>query len=135
MTDHEQNIEPQPVGMLQHWQHLRTQAESGALRMDEELGSALQHQAQELIKKLQDMMRPAERLQYVTGFGGLLSAQALAQKFSNKAVADEHSAVKRLMQAIDIAKVMEETYGLAIRRLENADQSTAAALGNAGAQL
>ncbi|WP_051132868.1 hypothetical protein [Nocardia paucivorans] len=133
MTD-DQNADPQLAGMMQHWQNLHTQAENGALRMDPELGAELKRHVGELIKQLEEQLRPAERLKFVTGFGGLKSAQALQQKFANKAVTDDDSAVNRLKQAIDIAKLMEDTYSLAIGKIEETDQSTAAALGNAGEQ-
>ncbi|WP_051161727.1 hypothetical protein [Nocardia brevicatena] len=132
VAEPEQGIQPQLSGMMQHWQNLRNQAENGALRMDKELGDALKAQVSGLVAKLNSMLDDAERLKYVTGFGGLGSARDLQQKFANKAMSDEDSAMNRLKQAIDIATMMEETYSLAVRQLEESDQSVAAALGNAG---
>lgn len=130
----EQNTESQMAGMMPYWQNLKNQAEAGELRMDAELGTQLKNHVTTLIKQLEDQVQQAGNLRYVTGFGGLKSAQALQQKFSNKATADEDSAVNRLKQAIEIAKLMEQTYTLAIRQIEETDTSVAAALGNAGAQ-
>lgn len=128
----EQGIQPSLTGMMQYWQNLHTQAESGSLRMDEALGTALRNQVTQLITQLEGKIDAASDLQYVGGFGGLDSAKTLQQKFMNKAVGDEDSAVSRLKQAIDIAKLMEKTYALAIGQLETTDQSTATALGNMG---
>ena len=134
MSEPEQGTQSSLTGMMQYWQNLHTQAESGSLRMDEELGKALKDHVAHLIMRLEDKIGSANDLQYVGGFGGLDSAKSLQQKFVNKAVGDEDSAVNRLKQAIDIARLMEKTYALAIGQVEATDQSTAAALGNMGEQ-
>lgn len=129
----EQDAGSQLTDMIQHWQNLKNQAETGELRMDTELGTQLKNHVGALAKQLEERVQQAGNLQYVTGFGGLRSAQDLQQKFSNKATVDEDSALNRLKQAIDIAKLMEQTYLLAIRQIEETDASVAVALGNAGA--
>lgn len=121
-------------GMLDHWKTLKSQAESGELRMDEQVGSALKAQADQLITRLDLMLVRANQLQHVTGFGTLASAVALQKKFSEKALGADDSAVKRLQESIDIVRLMRDTYELAIRKIGETDQSIATDLGNAGAQ-
>ncbi|WP_040791115.1 hypothetical protein [Nocardia paucivorans] len=121
-------------GQLKYWQNLRTQAENGELRMDKDLGEALARECHTLIGKLELMLEQAGDLQYVSGFGGLASAQALAGKFSRKAFGDEDSAVKRLEESIEIVKTMKATYELAIRQLDTTDQEIATQLGRTAPQ-
>ncbi|WP_280235722.1 hypothetical protein [Nocardia cyriacigeorgica] len=125
---------PEMPGMLSHWKTLKTQAENGELRMDPNIGNALKGRADTLLTELRKMVRDTDQLDHVTGFGKLKSAEALRAKFTGKAVTDEDSAQNRLKESIDIVTLMSETYALAIRRIEETDQSTAGALGKTGAQ-
>ncbi|MBF6102250.1 hypothetical protein IU510_29980 [Nocardia cyriacigeorgica] len=134
MTESSGGSDTELTGMLDHWKTLKTQAENGELRMDPEIGNALKARADTLITELDKMVNKTEELQYVTGFGTLKSAEALRAKFAAKAVTDDDSAKKRLQESIDIVTLMSQTYALAIRRIEETDQSTAGALGKTGAQ-
>lgn len=122
-------------GQLEYWQNLRTQAESGELRVEKEVGEKLARHCEELIRRLNIMINDATDLQYVSGFGGLQSAQDLASKFARKAFVDDDSAVNRLTEALEIAKLMKATYELAIRNLDATDQQTAGQLGDTGADI
>ncbi|WP_280507812.1 hypothetical protein [Nocardia flavorosea] len=117
---------------LQHWQNLKTQAESGELSMETDIAGKLAARCDTFLGQLNDAVVQANNLQYISGFGGLRSAQALAQKFANKAVADEDSAVNRLNQSIEIVKLMKQTFELAGKQITEQDQQTGQALGNAG---
>lgn len=118
--------------LLQQWQTMKSQAESGELRMDSDISERLRARCETFLGRLEGMLRRTDQLQYVEGFGGLRSADCLRAKFANKAVSDPDSASNRLKTAIDIVTLMEETFELCARRLEETDQSTSSALGNAG---
>ncbi|TLF53990.1 hypothetical protein [Nocardia cyriacigeorgica] len=121
-------------GLLSHWKTMKTQAENGELRMDPEIGNALKARADTLLTELRKMVGNTKQLEHVSGFGTLKSAEALRGKFAAKAVTDEDSAQNRLKESIEIVTLMSETYALAVRRIEETDQSTAGALGKTGAQ-
>ncbi|WP_081511800.1 hypothetical protein [Nocardia donostiensis] len=116
-------------GMRTHWQSLKTQAENGELRLDEQVGKELMKQADQLLTRLDTMVDAAGDLEHLTGFGGLESAKALKNKFALKAKNGDDSAVKRLQESIEIVKLMRETYELSIRKLNETDQSIASQLG------
>ncbi|MBF6351511.1 hypothetical protein IU448_21215 [Nocardia flavorosea] len=124
--------ETQQTTLLQQWQTMKTQAESGELRMEADISDKLKARCHAYKTQLEQLLIMTDQLQYVEGFGGLRSAGYLRNKFANKAVADADSAANRLKTAIDIVSLMEETFELTARRLEETDQSTSSALGNAG---
>ncbi|MBF6427110.1 hypothetical protein GV791_30285 [Nocardia cyriacigeorgica] len=126
--------ETEMSGMLSHWKGLKTQAENGELRMDPQIGSALKARADAMLTELDLMVFDVKALEHVSGFGTLGSAVALQKKFAAKATTADDSAQKRLQESIDIVKLMSETYELAIRRIEETDQSTAGTLGQTGTQ-
>ncbi|WP_280228339.1 hypothetical protein [Nocardia cyriacigeorgica] len=134
MTELPGGTDGELTGLLGHWKALKTQAENGELRMDPEIGNALKARADAMLAALDKMLFDTEELQYVSGFGTLKSAEALRAKFAAKAVTDDDSAKKRLQESIDIVTLMSETYALAVRRIEETDQSTAGALGKTGTQ-
>ncbi|OQS16553.1 hypothetical protein B0T36_02350 [Nocardia donostiensis] len=134
MSDTEQGENTDIPGMLRHWQTLKNQATAGELRLDPEVGTALRLQADQMLSRLEAMVGQAANLAFVTGFGGLKSAQDLQKKFSLKADHGDDSAVKRLKESIEIVKLMRDTYELAIRKIDETDQSTAGQLGATGNQ-
>lgn len=125
--------ESKPASTLQQWQSLKTQADNGELRMEEGISSQLAGRCDTFIGRLEVMLDTASHLGTLSGFGTLRSAEALRNKFAGKGVHDPDSAVNRLKAAIDIVTLMKETFELAGRRIEETDQSTSSALGNAGA--
>ncbi|MBF6456198.1 hypothetical protein [Nocardia cyriacigeorgica] len=133
MTESPDGTSGELTGMLDHWKTLKTQAENGELRMDPQIGSALKSRADTMLTALDDMLNATTELQYVSGFGSLPSAQALQGKFAAKAVTADDSAQNRIKESINIVTLMSETYALAIRRIEETDQSTAGVLGTTGA--
>lgn len=124
----------QPETQLAHWQNLKTQAENGELVMAADIAAKLAARCDTFIGQLDIAVEQAGNLQYISGFGGLRSAQALARKFSKKAVGDEDSAVNRLNQSIEIVKLMKQTFELAGKQISETDQQTSQALGNTGLQ-
>ncbi|MBF6397700.1 hypothetical protein IU438_18080 [Nocardia cyriacigeorgica] len=120
------------VDQLKHWQGLKTQAQNGELRLDPDLGNALIGRCDTMLTELDAMRTQALNLQYVSGFGTLKSADALAKKFASKAVGAEDSAVTRLEETIDIVNTMKQTYELAIRTLTETDQTIGDQLGKTG---
>ncbi|MEU1985238.1 hypothetical protein [Nocardia sp. NPDC019395] len=130
MSENEQPV-PQAT-MLQQWQTFKTQAENGELRMEEGIGGQLVARCDTFLDRLDGMLRRTDSLSFVSGFGTLRSAEALRGKFARKAVEDPDSAANRLQMAIDIVTLMKETFELACRKIEETDQSTSSALGNAG---
>ncbi|WP_280461054.1 hypothetical protein [Nocardia carnea] len=122
-----------PATTLQQWQNLKTQAENGELRMEEGIATQLAGRCNTFVDRLDEMLRTAEHLGTLSGFGTLRTAEALRDKLARKGVGDPDSAANRLKAAIDIVSLMKETFELAGRRIEETDQSTSSALGNAGA--
>lgn len=117
---------------LAHWQNLKTQAESGELVMEADIAGKLAARCDTFLGQLNQAVAQAKDLQYISGFGDLRSAKALAQKFANKAVSDEDSAVNRLNQTIEIVKLMKQTFELSAKQITETDQQTGQALGNTG---
>lgn len=117
---------------LEHWQNLKTQAENGEIVMEADIVAKLAARCDTFLGQLDLAVERASNLQYISGFGGLRSAQALAKKFSMKALDDEDSAVKRLNQSIEIVKLMKQTFELAGKQISDTDHQTSQALGNTG---
>ncbi|KIA66560.1 hypothetical protein FG87_00040 [Nocardia vulneris] len=111
--------------MMTRWQTLYRQAEGGELRVDEVVGDKLAQRAEQMLTKLGDMRNQAARLERLSGFGTLTSAQDLQAKFALKANNGGDSAVKRLEQSIDVVTLMRDTYKLACGKLAEADKSAA----------
>lgn len=97
----------QPENQLTHWQNLKTQAENGELVMEADIAGKLAQRCDTFIGQLNDAIDKVYDLQYVSGFGGLRSATQLAQKFANKAVSDEDSAVNRLKLSVQIGRSID----------------------------
>ncbi|RBO90902.1 hypothetical protein [Nocardia puris] len=112
---------------LSQWRQYKQSAESGEFRMDEQLGGALKKRCDTpfLSGLEKDLLRMAGDLGQLSGFGTLPSAEALRQKFQNKAVSDADSAVNQLMKHIELVSLMRDTYALAIRKLTDQDQANA----------
>lgn len=117
---------------LQQWQNLKTQAENGDLRMEEGIATQLAGRCNAFIDRLDEMLRTADHLGTLSGFGKLRTAEALRDKLARKGAGAPDSATNRLQAAIDIVSLMKETFELAGRQIEETDQSTSSALGNAG---
>ncbi|MGN2641317.1 hypothetical protein ACWEKT_36150 [Nocardia takedensis] len=121
--------------MVTHWKNLKTQAESGELKMDPDIGNALKAHAEKMRGKLDLMLTRARALEILQGFGGLDTANTLRKKFEAKATGADGSALIRLQQSIEILTLMSETYAKAIGTIQETDLTNAQKLGNAEAEV
>ncbi|MBF6072584.1 hypothetical protein [Nocardia farcinica] len=92
-----------------------------------------------MLKELQHLRSDAGRLEHLTGYGGLPSANQLKSKFEQKAVGGgEHdpndNAIHRIDQHIEIVTTMRDAYLAAIGKLAAIDDETGRALTNQGDQ-
>ncbi|APE32751.1 hypothetical protein BOX37_00800 [Nocardia mangyaensis] len=113
-----------------YWRNLKQQAVSGNFRMEEGLGESLRSACEQYVMDLKDLKRDTNRLEHLSGWGGLESAILLRQKFEAKAVsgsADDttDSAAGRLAQHIEIAQLMRDTFAAAIGKLQAVDGQNA----------
>lgn len=125
---------------ISQWKTAKNQAINGELRLEDDIGEALRAACEKYRANLAALQRDAQGLAHLGGYGGVPSAQALRNKFQNKAVNGEaddtaDSALKRLDQHIEIATLMRDTYAAAIGKLRDVDQEHAAALRAEGADL
>jgi hypothetical protein len=120
-----------------YWRNLKQQAIDGSIRIDADLGQSIVAVITEYITELEFQKAEARRLDHLTGWGGLPSAQVIRQKLEFKAVAGgaddpDDSATKRLDQHIAIARDQRDTFLAAIGKLHSADQQSADTLMNGG---
>ncbi|MGM7644000.1 hypothetical protein ACSVDM_03800 [Nocardia sp. JW2] len=123
-----------------YWRNMKQQAISGEFKLDADLGQALAAVVDQYISDLEVQKLDAGKLNRLTGWGSLPSADAIRGKYENKAVAGgshdpDDSAVKRLDQHIAIARDQRDTFLAAIGKLQAVDQQSAGAIGNAGANI
>jgi hypothetical protein len=117
---------------IAQWKTVKTQAISGEFTMEEGIGEALRAACATYVTKLERLQDYSRRLEHISGFGGIPSAEVLRQKFQSKAANGENgdSALKRLAQHIEIAGLMRDTYAAAIGKFQETDQQRAADLAN-----
>ncbi|MGW5313620.1 hypothetical protein ACWEVD_14215 [Nocardia thailandica] len=118
-----------------YWRAMKQQAINGQFKIEEDLGQSIATVIEDYITSLETQKRDAHKLDRLTGWGGLPSAQAIRQKLEQKAVAGGtggDSATKRLDQHISIARDQRDTFLAAIGKLQAVDQQTAGALGANG---
>ncbi|MEV0294593.1 hypothetical protein [Nocardia sp. NPDC050710] len=116
--------------LVAQWKNLKTQAESGELMVDPEIGTALKGHAEQMKTKLDTMLVGIKQLDKLSGFGTLATATTLQGKFERKASGDNASAVERLKQSIEVVTLMAETYEKATRTIQDTDQSNSQKLAN-----
>lgn len=113
---------------LKTWQTFKQQGINGQFTLDEDIGSALAARCETLLTSLDGMLKDASDLEYLSGYGGLPSAQQLQQKFQQKAVGGathdpNDNAISRIKLHIEIVTTMRDAYLAAIGQLQNVDQS------------
>ncbi|MFD3704966.1 hypothetical protein ACFWUP_17670 [Nocardia sp. NPDC058658] len=123
-----------------YWRNMKTQAINGEFKIEEDLGQSLAAVVSQYITDLERQRGYALRLDRLTGWGSLPSAEKIRAKYEAKAVAGgggdaNDSAVKRLDQHIAIARDQRDTFLAAIGKLQAVDQQTAGALGATGASI
>ncbi|MFF0542537.1 hypothetical protein ACFYTF_06845 [Nocardia thailandica] len=113
---------------------MKQQAISGQFKIEEDLGQSIAAVIDQYITDLETQKLDAGKLNRLTGWGSLPSAQAIRQKLEKKAVggAADDDATKRLDQHISIARDQRDTFLAAIGKLQAVDQQTAGALGANG---
>lgn len=120
---------------LHHWQQLKQQAVDGDLRMEEGIGQALRDRCHTFLAALYDAKTVAERLGYLSGYGGLPSAKDMKKKFEDKAVNGGEtgdSAIDRIQEHMTIVELMRDTYAAAIGQLQDTDQNAAGQMTSTG---
>ena len=113
---------------LKTWQDFKQQGIDGQFELDENIGAEMAKHCKTLLDALYLLRGDADRLQYLSGYGGLPSALALRQKFEQKAVGGgphdpNDNAVTRINQHIEIVQTMHDAYLAAIGQLQSVDQS------------
>ncbi|MBF6263246.1 hypothetical protein IU443_25000 [Nocardia farcinica] len=125
---------------LETWRALKEQGINGQFKMDTEIGNALSDRCEQLRLALEDIRSDIVQLEYLSGYGGLPSANDLRVKFQQKAVGgaphDPHdNALSRIDQHIEIVTTMRDAYLAAIGKLEAVDQATGRSLAGRGDQI
>ncbi|WP_280501707.1 hypothetical protein, partial [Nocardia farcinica] len=92
---------------LQTWRTFKQQGIDGEFRLEEGVGSALVGRCNTLLASLEEMLKSASNLEFLSGYGGLPSAQQLQQKFQQKAVGGathdpDDNAISRIKLHIEI---------------------------------
>jgi|SRR5690606_29148423 len=113
---------------LKTWQTFKQQGIDGTFTLDEGIGSALAARCETLLTSLDGMLKDASDLEFLSGYGGLPSAQQLQQKFQQKAVGGathdpDDNAISRIKLHIEIVTTMRDAYLAAIGQLQNVDES------------
>ncbi|MFD8098397.1 hypothetical protein ACFV24_02580 [Nocardia fluminea] len=125
---------------ISQWKTAKNQAINGELRLEDGIGEALRAACENYRANLAALQKDAQGLAHLGGYGGVPSAEALKNKFQNKAVNGEaddtaDSALERLDQHIEIATLMRDTYAAAIGKLRDADEANGARLRKEGGEF
>jgi hypothetical protein len=107
------------------WRGLLDQANAGELMLHPDVGKGLDTVCDNYLDRLDGIMRMADRLIDVTGFGPFPSGVALQEKFRLKSSGTEQSLDAVLMQHIDAVKIAKEVVAKAIANFVELDQSRA----------
>ena len=125
---------------LKTWQNFKEQGINGQFTLDTDIGDALVNRCEVFLLELQRMKVNAQALQFLSGYGGLRSANDLKVKFEQKAGGGgghdlNDNVLTRLNQHIEIVTTMRDAYLAAIGKLETVDQETGQTLMSQGDQL
>ncbi|MBF6254189.1 hypothetical protein [Nocardia farcinica] len=128
------------AAQLETWRALKEQGINGQFTMDTEIGNALSGRCEQLRLALEDIRSDIVQLEFLSGYGGLPSANDLRVKFQQKAVGGaphnpDDNALARIDQHIEIVTTMRDAYLAAIGKLEVVDQETGQSLAGQGEQL
>ncbi|MCM6773943.1 hypothetical protein NDR87_10720 [Nocardia sp. CDC159] len=107
------------------WRNLLGQANSGQLSLDPEIGRGLEKVCDDYMDRLDGLMRAANQLFVLGGFGSLPSGIDLEKKFRGKAVGNAQSLTKVLEHHIDVVKTAKEVVAKAIANFTEIDQQNA----------
>ncbi|MBF6259524.1 hypothetical protein [Nocardia farcinica] len=125
---------------LVYWRTLREQGINGEFELDTDIGQALYNRCEELRQQLLRVRRDAERLDRLSGYGGLPSANELRVKFEQKATGGaphdpNDNALARIDQHIEIVTTMRDAYLAAIGRLQAVDEESSRTLTAQGDEI
>ncbi|WP_280488874.1 hypothetical protein [Nocardia farcinica] len=125
---------------LKYWRTLREQGINGEFELDTDIGQALYNRCEELRQQLLRVRRDAERLDRLSGYGGLPSANELRVKFEQKATGGaphdpNDNALARIDQHIEIVTTMRDAYLAAIGRLQAVDEESSRTLTAQGDEI
>ncbi len=107
------------------WRKLLSQANSGQLALDPEVAKGLDRVCDDYLHQLDTIMKGADRLRFVGGFGPFQSGKDLQDKFRSKAVGTDQSLEAVLKQHIDVVKTAKEVVAKAISNFGATDQNYA----------
>ncbi|PFW99897.1 hypothetical protein CJ469_04932 [Nocardia farcinica] len=125
---------------LTYWKTLREQGINGEFELDTDIGQALYNRCEELRQQLLRVRRDAERLDRLSGYGGLPSANELRVKFEQKATGGaphdpNDNALARIDQHIEIVTTMRDAYLAAIGQLQALDEESSRTLTAQGDEI
>ncbi|MBF6141603.1 hypothetical protein IU436_25100 [Nocardia farcinica] len=125
---------------LVYWRTLREQGINGEFELDTDIGQALYNRCEELRQQLLRVRRDAERLDRLSGYGGLPSANELRVKFEQKATGGaphdpNDNALARIDQHIEIVTTMRDAYLAAIGQLQAVDEESSRTLTAQGDEI
>ncbi|MBF6253119.1 hypothetical protein [Nocardia farcinica] len=125
---------------LVYWRTLREQGINGEFELDTDIGQALYNRCEELRQQLLRVRRDAERLDRLSGYGGLPPANELRVKFEQKATGGaphdpNDNALARIDQHIEIVTTMRDAYLAAIGQLQAVDEESSRTLTAQGDEI
>ncbi|MBF6189090.1 MULTISPECIES: hypothetical protein [Nocardia] len=125
---------------LKTWQNFKEQSINGQFKLDTEIGRALYNRCEELRQQLLRIRQDVEGVRYLSGYGGLPSANELRVKFEQKATGGaphdpNDNALARIDQHIEIVTTMRDAYLAAIGRLQAVDEESSRTLTAQGDEI
>ncbi|KZM74651.1 hypothetical protein [Nocardia terpenica] len=114
------------------WQRLLGQANSGHLSLDPEIGKGLDQVCDDYLNRLNGIMKSADRLRVLGGFGTFQSGKDLEKKFREKATGSDQSLNAILQQHMDVVKTAKEVVAKAIANFVEQDRQNSDRISRAG---
>lgn len=105
------------------WKDIAGFADAGTLFMEPDVGEELVASLNKYIFRLGGMSNSIARVKYVTGFGGFISGEKLAEKFSLKGSGGPDAIDKRMKEHIDQAKLMIDMINKAMANYRSTDNA------------
>jgi hypothetical protein len=114
------------------WRTVLGLASAGEITLDPDVGQAVQAACDKYLDELGTVLRMADTVKLISGFGGFESGQALQTKFQQKATGTDQSIDAVIMQHIEVVKLAKQVVAQAIANIVEADQSNADGIAGAG---
>ncbi|NEW27943.1 hypothetical protein [Nocardia cyriacigeorgica] len=119
----------------QQWRNLLSQAESGELTLDPDVGANLDAVCQTYLDKLDDVLLKARNVANVEGFGSFPSGEALREKFSFKGSGTTQSIDAVLLEHVETVNLIRQVVAKSIENLKATDQATGQQVTKTGQDL